>query len=226
MFLTLLAAKRRWRVLAGVVASGVLLLAVFLNHVSAPAAEIWRSYLAEMNSWTQRLEAGGLEGMGATHLYPLVKAMLGRGLGTPFFYILTAAALALSLSLAHRNQERCASDLEVAIIMLLTLWAMYSAIYSAIVLIVPIAALYDRLRNRRPPLLLLASEAVLLTIWYIHPSKLKGSFTGAPHLLETSVDISLDAAYRLFVFGVFIVVSLIQLTAPTSGQSDASDEGR
>lgn len=220
-FVSLIVAKRRWRALAGAAISLALLLVLFITRLHAPLLQVWNSYRNELQWWSGRMKAGGLAGAGSTHLYPVLTAIISRtSVAVVAMYALAVLGLLMCVYLAYTRgtAENSVRDLEASGIMLLTLWAMYNGIYSTIVLIIPIAALYDRLRTNKTGVkwrsVLVICECGLALAWFMDARKVWGIFTGNYDLSRTPTSpwyVLLDLGYRAIVFGVFIVVVTLQL---------------
>src|SRR5215831_12211014 len=80
VFLATMFLKRQWRAVVGTCLASLAILAVFLWGLNVPASQVLASYLREIRWWADRVEGGGLYGLGATHFYPVLILLFGRSL--------------------------------------------------------------------------------------------------------------------------------------------------
>jgi len=177
IFTSFIIAKKWWRLLSLTAVCGLLLLLLFLAHLDVPTSRIWSSYQAELQWWSRSMEGGGLKGLGNTHLYPALTAILGKGTLLPqiLMYGMALSAFLAIARLASRDKA-FPTDIEISSLMLFAMWAVYNSIYSTVVVILPIAALYERMKNGHVRgklwLVLLSSECALTLIWFVDARKL------------------------------------------------------
>jgi hypothetical protein len=215
----LIAAKKSWRLVAAAATAALAVVIVFVARARAPLNEIWQSYIVEIRWWFGKTEAGGLRGMGSTHLYPVITALAAHHtvLASSAMYGLTFIGLILCIYLARRTDAALPSDLEMSGVLLLTLWAMYNGIYATVVLIIPICALYERLKRKEVTgglrTLTTCCAGGLVVLWFIDARKawnLIGKDDDLSRVPASGIYAFLDLSFRLIIFATFLLVIFLQ----------------
>lgn len=230
VFVALLAAKGCIRVVGATAATVCVLLALFLFWIDSPTSSVVSSYLKEFGYWWSRSEGGGLSGMGATHLYPILLWFApSKHVAQSSMYALSGLGLIVLAILAHRTKGLPAA-VDFAAFSLFALWSMYNGIPNTILLIVPILVLSQyvaRARSAKWRFSLRTITIWLLLMWLTDASKPVSVLLGVSldRLQESLTYRILDPVYRLGCFAAFLAIVFLQVQAAWKKESKPVSQG-
>lgn len=210
IFLILLLVKRLFVPLAFMAAASLVLLLVFFIRIETAPGEVLRSYWEEWTFWTAGPGVGLLRELGATDIRQLLAAIVpSQTAAAALDGTLAASGFAYVAALAWRS--RAVSRFDLAACSLYVLWSMYNGIYSAILLIFPVAVLLREYSEALPG----GGKQLSLTILLILSAGWIGHANHPEKVLTPAVAAAFahwfDLAFRLTIFSAFLAVTARQV---------------